>query len=144
MIELQLVNTSDEEQWVTLLYLDGNFGIHIWAAEAVRARQSLEPLVVEVDDKSLGCEGFIVFAAPVRQYVNMPDYTFLQQEGLGMQLRGVVAAEPVASTPFLQQLRAVRHAGPVWDRTEMGVDAVEPQILSWVWESVATVDSQAH
>ena len=83
LIEVRLSNVSDEDMWVTLFYLDANFAIHVWLAEAIKARRSLEPIVVGVDDESLGAEGFLVLAAPIRQFGNMPDYRFAGTSGSG-------------------------------------------------------------
>ncbi len=141
LMEVQLSNTSAEDQWVTLLYLDANFGIHVWVSEAIKAAQSLEPLAVRVDDESLGAEGFIVLAAPVRQSAHMPDYQFLEQQALGFDSRSVAAPGTAASSPLERLLYALRHADAVWERAAMADDPATPQVLSWVWVSVPVAEN---
>ncbi len=139
LIEVRLSNMSDEDMWVTLFYLDANFAVHIWLAEAVKSRRSLEPIVVQVDDESLGAEGLLVLAAPIRQFGNMPDYGFLEQSGLGMEQRSVDKRYAPPATPFQRLMHSLRDTSTVWQRSHVTDDPFNPQVLSWTWVSQGAV-----
>jgi len=134
--EVRLANDTNQDMWVTVMYLDANLGIQIWASESVERRRALEPLLIEVDETSLGSEGIVVLAAPMKQVQDRPDFAFLAQEPLGAPGRDLVLTRTVAGTPFGQLLAALKAGSSVRTRSHAVHAPTDPYILTWTWRSV--------
>lgn len=137
LIELELANPSREDWSVSLLYLDANFGVEIWVAEVIPAGRSLEPIFVRIDDESLGAEGFLVLAAPIRSMTTVPEFEFLEQAGLGLATRDAGRPPQRPATPLQRMLCALRESQAVWQRGQYVHDPANPRVLAWTWTSLA-------
>lgn len=119
-IELLVENTGREDLWVTILFLAGNFEIAEWWSGALESGSSFEDSGT-VDGSSSGTEGFVVFAVPMRAHKHQPDYSYLEQSGVGVGTRDVRRPPEGPQTPFEtlmagaafgRQTRAVRRNIP--------------------------------
>lgn len=134
-IQLNLSNESFDDQWLTLLYLDADYGIHQWVSTSVKSGQRLRPLRVKIDGSSLGSEGFVVLSVPVSASKNQPDYSFLEQEPLGVADRAVLQT-PKRLTPFQQLMYSAKSHSEVRQRAAMLEEPTTPQMQSWTWTTV--------
>ncbi|MEO2032974.1 MAG: hypothetical protein ABGZ35_12885, partial [Planctomycetaceae bacterium] len=130
-LRVRIVNDGTQDLWVTLLYLDANFGIAVWFSEALKAGNSFTDGGT-VDGSSSGPEGFIVLAVPVRSQKSQPAYEFLEQEGLGVITRDVRRLPTRALNPF-EQLMSAAAFGKGRHRGLRRKVSSTPQILSWSW-----------
>ena len=78
-----MVNAGHEDLWVTLLYLDPNFGIQEIPVGFLAAGDAMRPLRTDVTAESFGNEGLVALAVPMRDRRDRPDFRFLLQEPLG-------------------------------------------------------------
>jgi hypothetical protein len=136
MVELRFTNVGSEDVWMTLLYLDANFGVQQWASETVRAGQRLEPIVLQVDDDSLGAEGVIALAMPLTATGVVADYAFLTQSPLGIDTRQVRGTPGARATTFERLLYSLGQPQLVRHRSLRHDDPTTPQVVSWTWVSL--------
>lgn len=130
-LEVRVENLSDENQWVTVLFLGADYHIELFAAESVKSENKLTPFQVEIDDTSLGNEGLIVLSLPMSEYRQQPDFKFLEQEGLGSGSRAVRANPAGLETPFGRLMRTALRG-----KTTRGPSATAPDnanFTSWTW-----------
>jgi hypothetical protein len=103
-LEIRVKNEQFDDLWVTVLFMDANFGIDVWFSDAVRGQKALAPLRFTVTAGSHGKEGIVVLAVPVKTHKNRPDFSFLEQPPLAKEqsTRGTRArdAGDAAKTPF--------------------------------------------
>jgi hypothetical protein len=135
-LALRVKNDSFDDIWVTVLYLDANFGIDIWFSDAIKGMKALKPINFTVTADSHGKEGFVVLAVPVGVHKNRPDFSFLKQSPLNKEQvdRGVNSRDAgvKAKTPFERLMAAGAFGGP-GTRAERDVpDNPTTLLRSWV------------
>lgn len=133
-LQVRVHNRGLQDMWVTLLYLDADNGIHVWLTEALQAGAQFTDGGT-VDASSLGPEGFIVLATPVRGQKLQPRYEFLQQDGLSTHSRGVRTTVARSLNPFEQLMAAAAFGKGQQRGLRRKVDST-PQVLSWSWVTV--------
>lgn len=134
-IELNLQNDGFDDQWLTLLYLDADFGIHVWLSTSLKSGQKFRPLRVKIDGSSVGSEGFVVLSVPMTVSRNQPDYSFLEQSPLGTTDRAV-NAPPKQPTLFQQLLYSSTAASGIRQRAAVLEEPTNPAVQSWTWTTV--------
>jgi len=131
-IEIRLANSGQENLWVTLLYLDPNFGIREIPVGSLEAGAAMRPLRTDVTDESFGAEGLVALAAPSQSHRDRPHFKFLLQEPLG--LPGGIPERPrgrTARTPFEQLMEDVAFGS---QSRGLGFrDMAQPVIASETW-----------
>jgi hypothetical protein len=133
-LALYLDNTGNEHLWVSLLFLDGNFGIKVHSFP-VASGSSVGPIKGTVSEESTGLEGFVVLATAQSVSREQPNFDFLQQKGLAAGdtawKEKILTAERSARTPFGVLLAA---AAIGTGQRSYEEDAVtNPVILSCSW-----------
>jgi hypothetical protein len=128
-------NRSSRDMWLTLLYLDANYGVQLWAADSIPAGGAWQPIFVEVDDDSLGAEGIVALATAVSQSDRL-GYEFLEQSPVGLNhgSRAPAARTPPA-TGLQQLLTSLPASREMRDRALDTHAPQAPEILSWTWIS---------
>ncbi|WP_153556717.1 caspase family protein [Roseimaritima sediminicola] len=137
-IEVRLDNRSREDMWVTLLYLSADHGIDVWLSEALAAGSTFSDQG-RVDDSSLGTEGFVVLAVPVRTHRSQPNYDFLRQTGLRSHTRSVAKSAPSTPRDPVEQFMSAAAFGKPQMRALRRTTQATPQVLSWSWITVPAV-----
>ena len=130
-LEVRVENPSDENQWVTVLFLGADYHIELFAADSVKSENKLTPFQVEIDDSSLGNEGLIVLSLPMSEYRQQPDFKFLEQTGLGSGSRALGANPAGLDTPFGRLMQTALRG-----KTTRGPSAAAPDnahFTSWTW-----------
>ncbi|WP_442510606.1 caspase family protein [Novipirellula sp. SH528] len=130
-LQVRVENHGIDDMWVTLLYLDADHGIQVWLSEALQAGAHFSDGGT-VDSSSLGPEGFIVLAIPVRSEKSKPSYEFLEQDGLSVQSRAVRSATDRPLNPFERLMSAAAYGKGQHRGLRRKVDST-PQVLSWSW-----------
>jgi hypothetical protein len=135
-VEARVVNPSDEDMWVTVLFLGADHSIEVFVSDGVAKEKALSPFRFQINDSSYGNEGLIVLSMPMSQYRQEPDFRFLEQTGLGLRKRGGGnrLAVPEPTTPFgmlvRNALRGAQTRGPVAKAPE------NPDFTSWTWTTL--------
>jgi len=131
-VEFRLRNEGQDDLWVSMLYLDANLRIKsIFEGSLGRRGKALAPIRMQMKttDGSVGPEGMVVFALPMRIQKEQPSYAFLEQEPLGVIPRAVFRSGP--ETAFGRLLEAA-----ALTRTTRGGDLIEattPAVLTQTW-----------
>jgi len=129
-IEIVVENTGREDLWVTILFLAGNFEVAEWWSGALESGKSFEDSGT-VDGSSSGTEGFVVLAVPIRAHKHQPDYSYLEQSGLGVGSRDVRRPPEGPQTPF-ENLMAAAAFGRKTRAVRRNVPST-PQITAYSW-----------
>jgi hypothetical protein len=128
-IEIRLTNDGGEDLWVTMLYLDANFGIQKLEVSGAIQKRTGRAMKATINEKSIGTEGLVVFAVPLSVSKSEPNFDFLKQEPL-MKADGAKAKE-VPKTPFGQLLAAAAFGNGA---RGLEPDApTNPAVLSMSW-----------
>jgi len=133
-LEVRIKNESIENQWITLLFLGGDFSITVLTSGGLQEGEKFRPFRCEIDDTSVGIEGFVVLAVPMSRQKAQPDYGFLKQLAIGEAQAGTRAGFKVPQTPFGKLLAAT-----VLGKGTRGAepDAPDnPEIHTWSWVTV--------
>jgi len=132
-LEVRLINNGDRDLWVSLLALDGRFGIQAIPIVSIQAGASTSPGRLEVTDDAFGNEGLIALAIPIEASKDRPDLSFLEQERLGQPGDdGRQRGSPPKSL-FDRLLRAAAFGGRsrgIGIRRDL---SLEPQVVSASW-----------
>lgn len=141
-IEARLSNQSNEDLWITVIFLDANGGIKLAApTETIQARKAFtRPIRGTISGSSYGKEGFVVLAVPVTVHKNRPDFSFLEQSPLAkeeVRSRGERhrSGEDLAQTPFEHLLTAAAFGTGKTRSFEPDV-VTNPVIVSLSWMTV--------
>jgi hypothetical protein len=129
-IEIRLKNEGNDDLFVTLLYLDANFGIQTVFSDSIEKKQ---PVSVKgtITKDGAGTEGLVVFAVPLSAAgKNKPSFEFLEQEPLGLVDEKKKGTPP--PTPF-GQLMAAAAFGDTTPRGFQKDVATNPAILARSW-----------
>lgn len=133
-LEVRIKNESIENQWVTLLFLGGDFSITVLTSGGLQEGEKFRPFRCEIDDTSVGIEGFVVLAVPMSKQKAQPDYGFLKQLPIGETQAGTRAGFKVPQTPFGKLLAAT-----VLGKGTRGAEPEapdNPEIHTWSWVTV--------
>jgi hypothetical protein len=141
-IELRLKNEGYDDLWVTVLFLDANFGIDVFFSDGVKAQAALKPMRGTISKNSYGKEGFVVLAVPMKVQKNRPDFAFLEQSPLEreeVKSRGIRkrSAGEVAATPFERLMPAAAFGAPGTRSIERDVPT-NPATLVRSWVTLPT------
>jgi len=138
-LAIRLTNTGYRPYWFTMFYLNGRLGIqHVQSGSIAgrdpqntrQTRLEREVLRFEVNEQSVGTNGFITIAVSQREHANQPDYRYLGQGRIG--LPGTRGAPPQVqpSTAFeALLLNTVSN-----QESFRGIQSPdEPMVASWSW-----------
>jgi hypothetical protein len=129
-VEIRLKNEGNDDLFVTLLYLDANFGIQTVFSEAIERKQAATEKGTITRD-AVGAEGLVVFAVPLSAgNKTKPDFSFLKQAPLGRVDDKIKGTPP--RTPFGRLMAAAAFG----DTTARGFErdvATNPAILARSW-----------
>lgn len=105
-VEFRFKNEGIDDLWVTVLYLDANLGIRQFWAGSLGQGRALKPFrgTMSVKGNSIGMEGLVVFALPLKQ--GEPDFQFLEQQPLQVEEAVKRNAVGAPDTPFGKLLAA--------------------------------------
>jgi hypothetical protein len=105
-VEFRLKNEGIDDLWVTVLYLNANLGIRQFWAGSLGQGRALKPFrgTMSVKGNSIGVEGLVVFALPLKQ--GEPDFQFLEQQPLQVEDTVKRNAAGAPGTPFGRLLAA--------------------------------------
>jgi hypothetical protein len=134
-VVLRVVNTGYRPHWFVVFYLNGRYGIQHVKSGAIRGKDLNRPaeqevLRFQVDQDSVGSNGFVVIAVSQREHPSQPDYRFLAQTRLGVAAPRASADASRLESPFEKLLlRSLDGRG----RFRSVPSPDEPQIASWSW-----------
>lgn len=131
-IKVRLKNEGFDDLHVTLLFLDGNFGIEIIYTGALEGGEQLSK-TGSITGDSVGAEGFIALAVPVEELQGPADYGFLKQTPLGHASRGSRGRMrgPPPESPFGQLMHAATFGTDTRGFATNTSDT--PQVVSRSW-----------
>lgn len=139
-VDLRVVNTSYEPYWYTVFFLDGRYGIHQVAHDAIRGcdnREHNETRVVRkvnrllVNENMLGTNGIIVVAVRQQEHPIRPDYRFLVQLPLDEPGSRASINTHIKQTPFQKLMQ--NSLGGTRERFRSSISPDEPQVSAWSW-----------
>jgi hypothetical protein len=131
-IEIRLRNEGNEDLFVTLLYLDANFGIQTVFSDAIGKKEKATEKGT-ITKNAVGTEGLVVFAVPLSASGKMkPSFGFLEQEPLGRVETKKNGPGEAPKTPFGQLLAAAAFGGSTARGFERDVPT-NPAILARSW-----------
>ncbi len=133
-IELRLANRGHWDQWVTLLNLDGNYGIQQLISVSIPAQKDLQPLQGDITDASFGPQGFVLMSVGVREHRHRPNYDFLVQESLGGATRG--RTRQVPQNPFERLMQSIAGASDESVRSFAPRAPTTPRVQAWTWVTI--------
>jgi hypothetical protein len=129
-IEIRLKNEGNEDLFVTLLYLDANFGIQSVFSDSVEKKQGVTKKGT-ITEGAVGTEGLVVFAVPLAASgKTKPSFDFLEQKPLGRVDDKKKGIPP--NTPFGQLMAAAAFGETRAKGFEPDV-ATNPAIVARSW-----------
>lgn len=142
-VRFKLVNGGSSNLWITLLFMNGDFGINTRALN-LKAGAETKWFAGTINARTSGKEGIVVLAVSMDVSREAPDFSFLEQAGLkaktyvplGEKLRD--ALERKLPTPFQQLLQAAALGQGQRAFEEDPVTA--PTILTWSWVTLPAGD----
>jgi hypothetical protein len=138
-IEVRVKNSGRNDLWVTVLFLDANYGIDLLYSDALQSGRPLRPIRGTISKTSAGKEGFVVLAVPLTVQKMRPDFTFLAQAALGREeviTRDVrlKKVQQTPQTPFERLMAAAALGGRTRDfQPDVPTN---PAVLSWSWTTL--------
>lgn len=134
LVRFTLRNDGIQNLWVTVLYLDSDFGVKRLSPGPlqIEARRALKPFTLQMtaDGNSGGQEGLIVFVSPATDKT-APDFSFLEQEPILVASERTRGIGDVPSTPFGHLLKtAAFNSGT---RGMEPVVVTTPAVLTQTW-----------
>lgn len=146
-VVLRVTNSGYEPYWYVVLFLNGRFGIvdrdkhQTWSGSiqgrafqnTAQTQTAREILRFNVNEQSVGTNGFVVIAVNQKEHPQRPDYRFLTQGALNATGTRSSADLNSLTTPFEKLL-----LGTLSSRQRMrGSQSPDnPQIASWSWITV--------
>lgn len=140
VVEFRLRNEGYDDLWVTMLYLDADVGIETEFEGSLGRGKSLAPVRFRMSTKggSIGPEGMVVFAVPIKNQKEQPSYAFLEQEPLKVIPKGGVARGNAPNTPFGRLLEAAAFNAPTRGRDRL--ETTTPAVLTYTWTLLDKAD----
>jgi hypothetical protein len=132
-MEFRLRNEGNQNLWATLLYLDANLKIEIFASKVIERGKAWDPIrgTLTVNGNSFGREGMLVFAIPTAVQREEPNFRFLEQEPLQVAAKTSRSADETPRSPFGKLLGAAAFAKGTRDLVQRV--PTTPAILSQSW-----------
>jgi len=137
-LEIHLDNYKYSPVWYTVFFMNAKYGIEFVDAGTIRARQAVgekfASVVVErmkVNADTVGIEGYIALAVPLKDNRAEPDFRFLAQAAVGEPLSRNSRKIPDQPTLFEQVLIEATQ-GRASVRSGVSSDKAEVTSFSWV------------
>jgi len=141
VLEYRFENDSDDDLWVTALFLDANFGIEVYRSGSLRSGRDWRPIRVMITDEAVGPEGIVVFATPISVCRQEPAFSFLEQQPLGVVDPATRSAATPPATPFERLLRAAAVQSGTRGGRLLAAPS-NPTVISRSWVTVNSANSQ--
>lgn len=137
-LEIHLDNRRYAPVWYTVFFMNAKYGIEFVKSGTIRARRAVgeksASVVIErmqVNDDTVGIEGYIALGVPLRNNRAEPDFRFLAQPAVGEPSSRSSAKLPVQPTLFETVLiEAAQGSASV--RSGVSTDSAEMTSFSWV------------
>ena len=97
-IEIRVRNKGLDDYWVAMFFLDANMGIKQLFSGAIRSQTEFRPIKAKINGEPSGTEGIVLLAIPMREQKYQPDFSILEQPGMGLGLRALAPPEPPATS----------------------------------------------
>lgn len=132
-IEVRVKNAGPDALHVTLLFLDGNFGITLMHSGGVEGGAEFRTAGAVTGD-SIGAEGFVALAVPLKQQETPTDYAFLEQTPLGSLQKAQRTRGTRPQSPFGRLMHAATFGTGLRGFAPESSDT--PHVISRSWITV--------